>query len=237
VVLTLSAFPDFARPDTVGIDPADLAVTLAASPSSIVAGGRTTLTATVSNAGPGDAASAGFRLTLPAGAVPVSSKPTEGRCNSGAFAAACLFGTLSSGQAATATFVVQLSRVGRFSFTGNAAAVVADPVPGNNQATTSVESTRLTATDVIKLPSSRTCVSKRKIRVRLRRPDGIAVERVKASVNGKIVKSGRFTSVIKLKGLPRGTVRVKIVAETDAGRRLTAKRTYHTCQKRRRAAS
>jgi hypothetical protein len=44
----------------------------------------------------------------------------------------------------------------------------------------------------------------------------------------------RFTAVIDLRGLPRGRAKVRIVATTTSGRRLSGKRVYRTCADKRR---
>jgi hypothetical protein len=48
------------------------------------------------------------------------------------------------------------------------------------------------------------------------------------------VRGARITAAIDLRGLPRGTVTVRIVATLDDGRRVEARRTYRTCVPRRR---
>jgi hypothetical protein len=88
-----------------------------------------------------------------------------------------------------------------------------------------------------KLPSNKKCVSRRNFRIRLVQPAGDPLVSAVVSINGhrvKVVKGSRLTSQIDLRGLPRGTIKVKIVATTKSGRTVTAKRTYHTCVKRRR---
>ena len=54
-------------------------------------------------------------------------------------------------------------------------------------------------------------------------------------VNNRKAGSGRGSSaVINLKGLPRGKVKVKVVALLSDGRQLVLKRTYKTCTTRAR---
>jgi hypothetical protein len=49
-----------------------------------------------------------------------------------------------------------------------------------------------------------------------------------------LVLSGkRLRSRVDLRGLPKGTVRVKVAATTSRGAKLTDTRTYHTCVPRR----
>jgi hypothetical protein len=84
------------------------------------------------------------------------------------------------------------------------------------------------------LPSTRTCASRRSFRVRVR---GKHVRSARLYVNGKLraKRSGRRLSFpVNLKGLPAGTVRVRIVATTRSGERKVDERRYRTCVKRRR---
>jgi hypothetical protein len=94
-----------------------------------------------------------------------------------------------------------------------------------------------TARQVIRLPSNRRCVSRRRFRVRLREPNGLQIARAVVRVNGKRVKTvrgARITAFIDLRGLPKGRVRVRIVVTTSTGRKLRATRTYRTCATKRR---
>jgi hypothetical protein len=57
-------------------------------------------------------------------------------------------------------------------------------------------------------------------------------------VNGKrvrVVSGRRLRAPVNLRGLPRGTVRVKIVGRTRSGRTVASTRTYHTCTAKRRS--
>jgi hypothetical protein len=89
--------------------------------------------------------------------------------------------------------------------------------------------------EVIRLPASRHCASHRRFRIRIRRMAGVKVAVVAVYVNGKAVKVARgkrLSAPIDLRGLPRGTVTVRIEAATTDGRRLTHTRKYRTCAKR-----
>ena len=58
-------------------------------------------------------------------------------------------------------------------------------------------------------------------------------------VNGKrvaVLRGRRLRTRVNLRGLPRGTARVKIVARTRAGRRFVVERRYKTCAVKKRAA-
>jgi hypothetical protein len=83
------------------------------------------------------------------------------------------------------------------------------------------------------LRSARSCVSRRSFRIRVRAPRGQKLRSARVYLNGRRVKvrSGRAT--INLRGLPRGTARVKIVAVTRKGKRYVAARAYRTCTAKR----
>lgn len=55
-------------------------------------------------------------------------------------------------------------------------------------------------------------------------------------VNGRQVKVvkrfGRQTTIVDLRGLPKGTFKVKIVVVTSTGRVLQSTRRYRTCRRR-----
>jgi hypothetical protein len=80
--------------------------------------------------------------------------------------------------------------------------------------------------------SARACLSRRSFVVRLPR----RARRARVYVNGKRVKTlhgRRLRARVDLRGVRRGTVRVRIVAVTARGRRVVSTRTYHTCARRR----
>lgn len=80
------------------------------------------------------------------------------------------------------------------------------------------------------LPSARACASRRRFAIRLPR----SVRRATVRVNGRIVRTvrgaRRLRSVVDLRGLPRGIVRVRVDGRTAAGRRVVQERTYRTCR-------
>jgi hypothetical protein len=87
---------------------------------------------------------------------------------------------------------------------------------------------------VFTLPSSKRCVSRRKLKIKVRRARGVAVVQTTVFVGKRKVATKRGkTAVINLKGLPKGTFRVKVVAKLSDGRQLVLKRTYRTCTKKR----
>jgi hypothetical protein len=83
--------------------------------------------------------------------------------------------------------------------------------------------------------TARTCKSKRNFTVKLYRPRGDRIRRVTVLVNGHRVadlttKRSRRAPV-DLRGLPKGIVRVKIVAKTAKGREIVTLRKYRTCSR------
>jgi hypothetical protein len=90
--------------------------------------------------------------------------------------------------------------------------------------------------ELIRLPSNRRCLSSRNFRIRVRRVPGVRLAAVAVYVNRKpveVARGKRLTARIDLRGLPRGTVRVRIEAATTDGRVIRDTRKYHVCVKRR----
>jgi hypothetical protein len=86
---------------------------------------------------------------------------------------------------------------------------------------------------VLGLPSTRRCVSRRRFTIRLR---GRQLRSARVYVNGRrvrVLRGRRLRARIDLRGLPKGTVTVRIRAVTRSGRRLSATRRYRTCTRRR----
>jgi hypothetical protein len=86
---------------------------------------------------------------------------------------------------------------------------------------------------VLQLPAAKSrCVSRRKFTIHIRAPRGIKFRSVKVTVNRRTranLKGKRVRTRISLRGLPRGTAKVKILAVTTKGVRVATARTYHTC--------
>jgi hypothetical protein len=103
------------------------------------------------------------------------------------------------------------------------------PAPAPPPAPASV----VTPADVLALPSVKACVSRRRLAVRVRPARGATVATTTVYVNGRRAGSRRGArAVINLRGLPRGTVKVRVVAVLTDGRRFTLSRTYRTCKRR-----
>ena len=81
-----------------------------------------------------------------------------------------------------------------------------------------------------------TCISRRNFRIRVRTRRADPVIRASVYVNGKrvqVVRGKRLKAPVKLIGLPKGRVTVKIVATTKSGRKVTGERKYYTCRVKR----
>ena len=76
------------------------------------------------------------------------------------------------------------------------------------------------------------CVSRRNFRIRLRVPPGTRVRSARVTVGGERVRvsyANRITAPVDLRGLPSGTVIVRIRIVTARGTVLRGARTYRTC--------
>jgi hypothetical protein len=85
---------------------------------------------------------------------------------------------------------------------------------------------------VVTAPSSHVCLSRRDFTIHIQQIKGLGYRRVTVYVNGRrvaVVRRGRYTAAVDLRGLHKGRYVVKIVVTTAAGQRLTGIRAYHTC--------
>ncbi|HTQ68116.1 MAG TPA: hypothetical protein VMI13_05445 [Solirubrobacteraceae bacterium] len=87
------------------------------------------------------------------------------------------------------------------------------------------------------LPSPKACLSKRHFKIHIKRYKGISYVEAIVFINKKQTslsraRNGQFTSPINLRGLPKGTVVVKITVITSSGGIIVGKRVYHTCHKK-----
>ncbi len=98
------------------------------------------------------------------------------------------------------------------------------------------------ANGLVQAPSNRRCVSRRKFRIRIRERRGIRIEAAIVVLNGRRLKvlkrrvfqRKRHTATVNLRGLPKGTFRLKITVLTSTGDTITGTRKYRTCTKKRR---
>ncbi len=95
---------------------------------------------------------------------------------------------------------------------------------------------KVSADSLIKLPSTRACVSRRAFRIRLSVPHGVQISRAVVAVNGKSVKvltGARLTAPVDLRGLPKGRFSVKVTVFRKSGAPLSSTRRYRTCVAKR----
>jgi hypothetical protein len=103
----------------------------------------------------------------------------------------------------------------------------------NFNAASTARSTQPVTPALVGLPSSRRCASRRKFTIHLRR----GLRRASVYVTGRkvrVIRGRRLRAPVNLRGLPKGTFTVRIVATRTNGRRITGRRTYHTCVPKRR---
>ena len=85
------------------------------------------------------------------------------------------------------------------------------------------------AEQVATLPSTKSCVSRRNFRIRVKQGD---YRKVTVSVNGKRVKvlrGLRDTATVDLRGLPKGRFKVQIAVTLKSGKVVRSTRHYRTC--------
>ena len=100
-----------------------------------------------------------------------------------------------------------------------------------------VEPKVIKPSEVFTLPTTKRCVSRRNFRIRVKQPRNVTLRRVIVVVNGKTVqvnRGKRVTAPVDLRGLPKGTFRVKVTAITSTGRKISDTRRYRTCVPKRR---
>lgn len=113
-------------------------------------------------------------------------------------------------------------------------------------------SPKVSGAAALPLPSARKCLSRRAFPIKVRQFKGLTYSFAYVAVNGRTVpvyvystrrikvtrigavylNTKRFRAFVDLRGLGRGTYRVRVSAVTTAGKLLAATRTYHTCSRR-----
>jgi len=105
---------------------------------------------------------------------------------------------------------------------------------GTTAPPTAVAPTPVPIAQLATLPSAHVCVSRRHFPIHLKGIAGIVKAQIKLTgVPARTVRGKALGLPIDLRGLPKGTVVVKITITRTSGRRLVGKRTYHTCASRR----
>jgi hypothetical protein len=91
------------------------------------------------------------------------------------------------------------------------------------------------AADVVRLPSTRRCATKRSVRIRIKTAAGVKFTSAEVFVNSKRVKrvTKNLTATISLRKLPKRKFTLKVVVTTSDGRKLSRSGKYRPCAKKR----
>jgi uncharacterized repeat protein (TIGR01451 family) len=116
---------------------ADLALSLTASPVSVVAGSNVTYTITVTNQGPSTATGVMVNDPLPTLVTVLSTNTTQGTISISNHNLICVLGELTNGAGATITIVAATTTNGTLTTTATVTATQPDANPANNSATVS----------------------------------------------------------------------------------------------------
>jgi uncharacterized repeat protein (TIGR01451 family) len=116
---------------------ADVAVSLTSS-GGTATGGNTTYTASVVNNGPSAATSVALTAQLPATGVVVSATASAGSCNISGAGVNCNLGSLANLATTNVTIVVLQAAAGSVDASVQVSASETDPLPANNQSSTTV---------------------------------------------------------------------------------------------------
>jgi hypothetical protein len=125
------------------VEGADLAVTIAADPARVEAGGTTAATVQVRNLGLSAAPRSAILLTLPAGITAVGATSATLTCAVGSPLVRCDPVDLAVGDAITATFTLRGDVAGQGALVASATSARFDPQPGNSEATVQLTVTAL----------------------------------------------------------------------------------------------
>jgi hypothetical protein len=110
----------------------------------------------------------------------------------------------------------------------------AEPPDPTGDVRDTTASTSPSADALLRLPSARSCLSGRHFTIHLLRKKGVVIRSAIVYVNGrakvKVKGKKRLRAAINLRGLPNGTVKVRIVLTPAKGPKLVSTRTYRTCR-------
>ena len=109
--------------------------------------------------------------------------------------------------------------------------------PGGPATTPPVVKPPAVRPSLLGLPPTRRCVSRRRIRLKLRVPKGVKVVSLRLAVPGRktrTIKGRKLRQTITLAGLPKGRFTVTATATLADGRKVRDKRRYRTCTPKRR---
>jgi hypothetical protein len=116
------------------------------------------------------------------------------------------------------------------------------PGPGRSVLSSKHSTPAAPLATVLGLPSAHQCLSKRALLVHVHAPAGQKLRSVTLALGSRLLRSVTFTkgkdnskdnkipsTLVNLRGLPKGTFTLKIVVKTASGKTYRASRTYHTC--------
>jgi hypothetical protein len=118
--------------------------------------------------------------------------------------------------------------------TATPAAPSPTPAPTPQQDVRDDNANSASADSLLRLPSSKRCLSARKFTIHLVKKKGTTIKSAVVYVNGKtkvkVKGKKKLRAAINLRGLPAGKVKVKIVLTTTKSKKLVSTRTYKTCK-------
>lgn len=250
-------FPDAITTCDIGAyEPeAVLALTGSASQNSGVVGQPLTFSFTIANQGPDASLLTHLTASPPGGSLGVLMS-TQGSCGNLITSISCALGTLTLAGDASVSITVTPAAPGIYTTTATASnaesgstapLVLSVPVVGGAPPasaapaaafgpTPSAAEAGAAAAAKSKAAANAKCASLRQIKIHIQNVRRFHLVSARILVNGKAkatVKGKRLTAAVDLRGLPKGTVTITIIARQRNGRTIRGKRIYHTCRKNR----
>jgi hypothetical protein len=106
------------------------------------------------------------------------------------------------------------------------------PAPATPATGPPAKSAALKFASFVTLPSSRRCVSRRLLRLRLKAPSGQRIVYSEIRIRGRAtrrISGARLSAPVDLRGLPKGTFKVRIRIVLSSGKVYSGSKTYKTC--------
>ncbi len=103
------------------------------------------------------------------------------------------------------------------------------PTPAPPTPTPRAPAPLVKSASVLKLPSSKSCVSRRTVKLTVAVPKGLKLTGLKAKIGSGKTKTVKSGALLSLKGRPKGKVKVTVTATLSTGQRLTRTVTYRLC--------
>ncbi|HXU33764.1 MAG TPA: DUF11 domain-containing protein, partial [Thermoanaerobaculia bacterium] len=119
-------------------DSANVSLSAFATPAQAHVGDAGQIAFVINNLGPNAASQIAFSGTIAGPATVQSIVPSQGSCTGGTNSS-CTIGTLPAGGSATVTVHLITTAVGLITGTGSAVSPIADPTPGNNQGSATID--------------------------------------------------------------------------------------------------